>query len=357
MLKILAFPNRYVQGPGIVELLSDFCTVFGSRPILIVDAKAFKAAGKELKKGLNSFEKIEIYEFHGEVTKIKVENISRKIIDGNSIDFVIGFGGGKTLDLAKSVAHRSKLPNVMVPTSVATNAACSAIAVMYTENGVLDEVFRFTEHPGLVFVDTRIIAEAPIRLFVSGMGDALAAKFEAEACAASKAQTPSGGLTGLSALAWANSCYATLMEQGAIAKIAVEKKTATKPLENVIEAILIQSAIGFESGGTALAHAVTNAITNTKKDHKYLHGEKVAFGTIVQLIIENRPIREIKDVIAFCRSVGLPTKLADIGLEAEDDHMLRQVAEAACMEKNTANMPFEVDSIAIFNGLRSTEFF
>jgi glycerol dehydrogenase len=357
MFRKLAFPSKYVQGAGILKELGDLLTGFGSRPILIADSIAFEKSGKYIKKNLGFLKKVKIKKFQGEVTKSKVNNISKKIFDSNSIDFVIGFGGGKTIDLAKTVSDRCKLPSAMIPTSVATNAACSAVAVLYKKNGIFDEVCRFPKHPDLVVVDSQIIAEAPIRLFVSGMGDALAAKFEAEACFKSKAKTAAGGFTSNSAISWARTCYNTIIEQGAIAMIAVKKKKVSISVENVIEAILVQSSIGFESGGTALAHAITNAITNLKRAPKLLHGEKVAFSTIVQLIVENRSISEIQNVIEFCRNVGLPTKLSDIGLDLKDALSLDQVSEAACLENNTANMPFDVDSTAIINGLKSIELF
>ncbi len=66
------------------------------------------------------------------------------------------------------------------------------------------------------------------------------------------------------------------------------------------------SGVGFESGGLAAAHAIHNGMTAIPDAHHYYHGEKVAFGTLTQLVLENAPVDEIETVAALCHSVGLP---------------------------------------------------
>ena len=43
------------------------------------------------------------------------------------------------------------------------------------------------------------------------------------------------------------------------------------------------------------------------------HGEKVAFGTLTQLVLENVPEEELEDIILWCIEVGLPVTLAELG--------------------------------------------
>ncbi len=70
----------------------------------------------------------------------------------------------------------------VVPTIASTDAPCSSCAVIYTEAGEVVSSIYQRRSPDLVLVDTAIIARAPVRFLVSGMGDALATRFEAEAC-------------------------------------------------------------------------------------------------------------------------------------------------------------------------------
>jgi glycerol dehydrogenase len=45
-----------------------------------------------------------------------------------------------------------------------------------------------------------------------------------------------------------------------------------------------------------------------------MHGEKVAFGLIAQLMLESQPESVVEEVLTFSNSVGLPTTFADIGI-------------------------------------------
>ena len=165
------------------------------------------------------------------------------------------------------------------------------------------------------------------------MGDALATYFEARACAASDAQTCVNGKSTGAAMALAKLCFDTLMEEGVKAKIALEAGACTEAVEKVIEANTLLSGIGFESGGLAGAHEC----------HSMYHGEKVAFGTITQLVLENIPAEELEMIIDFCIEVGLPVTLKELGVKEVTPEKVMAVAEAACAENDTLhNMPFQV---------------
>ena len=117
----------------------------------------------------------------------------------------------------------------------------------------------------------------------------------------------------------------------------------TPALENIIEANSLLSGLGFESGGLAAAHAVHDGLTALEETHTYLHGEKVAFGTLVQLVLENAPTEELDEVLGFCTSVGLPVCLSDIGITDISPEALRKVARKACLpEESIHAMPFPI---------------
>ena len=139
-------------------------------------------------------------------------------------------------------------------------------------------------------MDTDIIVKSPVRLTVAGMGDALATYFEARACQRSGATSCAGGKTTEAAMALAKLCFDTLMEEGVKAKIALEAGVCTPAVEKVIEANTLLSGIGFESAGLAGAHAIHNGFTVLEECHHMYHGEKVAFGTLTQLVLENVPL-------------------------------------------------------------------
>lgn len=91
----------------------------------------------------------------------------------------------------------------------------------------------------------------------------------------------------------------------------------TEALERIIEANTYLSGIGFESSGLAAAHAIHNGFTILEECHHLYHGEKVAFGTLAQLVLQNSPMDEIETVLGFCQRVGLPVTLAQMGVKED----------------------------------------
>ena len=111
-------------------------------------------------------------------------------------DMVVGIGGGKMLDIAKAVAFYAELPLCVCPTAASMDGPCSAISVLYHEDGSFDRYLMLEKNPDLVVVDTNVVAAAPLRMTVAGMGDALATYFEARSCAAVRGTNEHGARRG-----------------------------------------------------------------------------------------------------------------------------------------------------------------
>jgi glycerol dehydrogenase len=292
-------------------------------------------------------------QFHGECSIREIERLRAVSTD---CDVIIGLGGGKALDTAKTISYLDKKPVIVVPTIASTDAPCSSLAVIYSDEGVFERYMFFTKNPDLVLVDSGVIANAPVRFLVAGMGDALSTYFEARACARSNANNIPGGKSTLAALAIAKLCYETLLEDSVKAKAACEAKVVTKALENIIEANILLSGLGFESSGLAAAHAVHDGLTALEETHHYWHGEKVAFGTIVHLVLENAPMEELTTVVTYCKSVGLPTCLKDLGIKEATPEKIMKVAKCATAEGDTMhNMPFPVTAENVYAAILTAD--
>lgn len=343
MANIIISPGRYIQGNGELERIYEYISSLGKTFLVIVSQSGFKRVGNKIKESFQDSEhNIEFEIFKGECSKNEIQRL-RKICKDKNCDVVVGVGGGKILDTAKAVAYYEEIPVVIAPTVASTDAPCSALSVIYTDEGVFDEYLLLPKNPDIVLVDTSIIAKAPARLLVSGMGDALATYFEARAAIASNSCNMPGGQPTMASLTLAKLCYDTLIKDGFKAKLAVEKNVSTKAVENIIEANTYLSGIGFESGGLAAAHSIHNGLTVLEECHNFYHGEKVAFGTLTQLILENATLEEIEEVISFCLDVGLPITLEDLGIKEVNPDDIMKVAEASCAEGETIhNMPFKV---------------
>ena len=341
MARVFISPSKYVQGPGELHRLGEYVRAYGQRALVVISAGGLRRFGDEVSA---SFAEAGIglaYDsFNGECSQAEIDRLV-EVCRANGSDVVVGVGGGKIFDTAKAVAAAVDAPVVIVPTIAATDAPCSALSVIYTEDGQFQEYQFFKQNPNLVLMDTTVIANSPVRLTVSGMGDALATFFEARACQRSEADTCAGGKVGAAAVALARLCYETLLSEGLKAKLALEAHACTESVERVIEANTLLSGIGFESAGLAAAHAIHNGLTAMPETHAFYHGEKVAFGTLCQLVLEDA--EELYEVLDFCVEVGLPVTLGQLGVEDVTYDRVLEVARLACADNDTLhNMPFSV---------------
>jgi glycerol dehydrogenase len=124
-------------------------------------------------------------------------------------------------------------------------------------------------------------------------------------------------------------CYRALIADGRKALIAAKQGIVTEALENIIEVNTLLSGIGFESNGTAAAHAINDGLTAVPTKEIYYHGEKVAFGVLCELVIENTPDEIVNEVYSFCIDVGLPVTLAGLGIDTITTEILDTIAEVA----------------------------
>jgi len=269
---------------------------------------------------------------------------------------IIGAGGGKVLDAARACAADCNLPVVNCPTVASSDAPCSALSVVYTDDGTFEQYRIYRRNPDLVLVDTQVIAQSPPRLLVAGMGDALATWFEAKTCVDGNIKNMRGGGSTQTALALAELCYRTLLKDGTDALRAVQIQTVTPSLERLVEANTLLSGLGFESSGLAAAHAVHNGLTAVPPTHAFLHGEKVAFGVLVQLMLEGKPRLVVEPVLQFATEVGLPITLAEVGLGEMTGEMLNRIATRSTAKGETIhNEPFEVGPEIVSDAIRAAD--
>jgi len=336
---IFKAPNQYIQGPGVMADAGSYIRGIGDSALLIADEMVASVIGPTLERSLDrEGVRVERGSFGGECSNQEIERLGRK---GSSVgaNIVIGAGGGKALDAAKVVGANNECKVVLMPTIAATDAPTSSIAVIYGEDHSHEGFIQLSRSPDLILVDTQVIAEAPVRFLVAGMGDALGTRFETEACYRCGGKNIPGYKQTVTALALSRLCYDLLIENGLRAKWSAEKKLVTPALEKIVEANILLSGLGFESGGLAAAHAVQVGFTHSKNALKTYHGEKVALGVLVQLFMEDRPTDEIEEVVDFNISVGLPVTLEDLLVQ---DKEIPLIAEEACKSGVMKNMPFEV---------------
>ena len=344
-------PLRYVQGQGEFGRLPLYTAPYGNACV-IIDGFLYQDLNARLEKAYaESDAKFVSISFNGECCEEEVERIGR-IARENGAAVIVGAGGGKTMDTAKICADEMGLPVIIAPSSASTDAPVSEIAVVYKPDGEYIGSRKMKKNADLVLVDTEIIVKAPRRLFVAGMGDALATWLEAQACECSDSPNYIGsGMRRCKAgMAIAKASWDILFEDGEKALMALDSGVVTEAFENVVEANTLLSGLGFLNTGLATAHGIHSGLTVLPETHKYLHGEKVAFGIVCQMVLENTPAETVDKVMRFMVAIGLPVTLADLGVAAEHDKVLA-IAEKTANGPLIHQEPFAVTTERVYGAI------
>ncbi len=349
MTQAFTSPRKYIQGYNELSRIKKHIANLGSSVFVLASQGRIDELRSIIQDSIKGTDVSVVFEvFGGECSKQEVER-QRELLRVKNCDIVVGMGGGKVIDTAKAIAYHEKLPVVIIPTVASCDAPTSQVVIYYDDSGNVEDVLLTRRNPDIVLVDTHIIANSPVRLLVAGMGDALATFFEARTCVEAYRRNLAGGTFTLASYELAKLFYKTLLADGPAAKLAADNKVVTKSLTNIIETNILLSGIGFESNGVSAAHAIYDGFMTIPGAHDKYHGEWVAFGTIVLLVLENRPQQEIDEVVKFCSTVGLPITLQDLGMGMISKNELFKVAQAASAPKKSIhNEPFPVTDDDVF---------
>lgn len=331
-IRAFGAPHRYLQGPGALDELAALVPLYGRRPLVVADVAVMGALRARLAALLEpAADVVTLVEFSGECSARQIDALAAQAEAAQS-DVVIAIGGGKAIDSAKGVRIIRGGAIVVVPTVASNDAPTSRLAIVYTDDHVLSEVRLMPTNPDAVVVDTAIIARAPRRFFVAGIGDALTKKFEAEQ------SYNSGGMNFYKARptefapAIADQCYRVVRRSALAALKAVDRREPDAAFESVVEATILLSGLGFESGGLSIAHSLTRGFSAIPSLNGALHGEQVAFGLLTQLCLEGRSDDFLADMVGFFRAVGLPSTLAGLGFSGDRTACIRTIAQRSMAE-------------------------
>jgi glycerol dehydrogenase len=271
-------------------------------------------------------------------------------------DAVLAVGGGKVLDAGKLLAHRHGLPCITAPTSAATCAGWTALANLYSPEGAFRGDVALERCPELLVFDHSLVRQAPARTLASGVADAMAKWYEASV---------SSGYSSDGLVQQAVQMARVLRDQ-----LMLEAETALAEPDGeawvrVAEACGLTAGLIGGIGGarcrTVAAHAVHNGLTQLAASHGHLHGEKVGFGILVQLRLEeqlggNRLAEQARrQLLPLFTRLGLPVTLPELGLGEASLTELEEVCRFACREgSDLHHLPFRVGPTDLLAALVST---
>ena len=351
-LRMMRAPQKYVQGKNALLQFHNEMKDLGNRWLFICSKSGYAACHDQIEKSFGGADDVRHYEIFGGVSSIGEIDRMREIARKENLNVIVGVGGGSAIDTAKATAHYEKLPVVIIPTVVATDAPCTGLSVIYNNDQTFNSYLFYPKNPEAVLVDSSVIANAPVKFLVAGMGDALSTYPECRANvqSASPNYVNSGYHQTIACIAVSKACHETILTKGVSAKLAAEQGLCTKDVEDVIEANTLLSGLGVQNGSCAGAHSIAEGITVLEPCAKLLHGEVVAFGILVQLIVEGAPAEELDELYTFFEEVGLPTTFDDLGIPDATEADIRKVAETS-MHSYWDVEPFAVNPQMVFDGI------
>lgn len=349
-------PAQVIRGKGAIENAARAIASFGQRPLIVGGSSTLNLAGTHLQPSLERHQLHVCLTCYGtDCDEAGLASMQVAAIE-HQADFVIGIGGGKALDAAKLLAHRSQLPIVTIPTSAATCAAWTALSNVYSPVGAFLYDVGLAKCPDLLVLDYDLIDIASRRTLVAGIGDALAKWYEASVSSGHSDKTLI-----IAAVQQARVLRDLLLQKSA----AALAEPGSEVWQEVVDAtVLLAGAIGGLGGAqcrTVAAHAVHNGLTHLDKSHGTLHGEKVAYGILVQLRLEEMlqgnqlAATARSQLLKFYDEIGLPKTLGDLGLGDIPLSQLQHAAEVACLPHSDIHyLPFAVEPEPLVAAMVST---
>lgn len=343
ILSLSVAPARVIRGYQALTQAGEAIAQLGSRPLVVGGDRTLAVTQPRLQPVLEQQQlQVANADYGLNCSEASLAAL-RQAVTTHQADLIIGVGGGKALDAAKLLAHQCKLPVVTVPTSAATCAAWTALSNVYSDQGAFLYDVSLDRCPDLLILDYTLIQTAPQRTLVAGIGDALAKWYEASVSSGHSEATLI-----IAAVQQARVLRDILFQKSA----AALKEPGSADWQEVVDAtVLLAGVIGGLGGAqcrTVAAHAVHNGLTHLPI-HSSIHGEKVAYGILVQLRLEELlqgnglAATARHQLLKFYTEIGLPQKLNDLGLSNITLQELQRAAEVAVAPNSDIHrLPFKV---------------
>ena len=349
-------PTQVIQGEGIISQAGKGISRLGKRPLLVGGKQTLELISAHLKPIFKQFKLTAAFDSYApDCSETSLKNLT-EATQNHQADLIIGVGGGKALDTAKLLAYQQQLPIVTIPTSGATCAAWTALSNVYSNQGAFQYDVPLSRCPDLLILDYNLIKAAPKRTLVAGTGDAIAKWYEASVSSGQSEAT----LT-IAAVQQARVLRDILLQKSVK---ALDKIGGEEWREVVNATVLLAGVIGGLGGAncrTVAAHAVHNGLTHIPAAHHALHGEKVAYGILVQLRLEEMiqgnklAATSRQQLLKFYEEIGLPRSLEDLGLSQVTLEELRQAAIVTCHPNSDIHrLPFKVSPEQLLSAMVST---
>jgi glycerol-1-phosphate dehydrogenase [NAD(P)+] len=268
---------------------------------LIVCGKHTCAYGRQIEGILENEYPAEVMVV-GSATMEEVRRVANQAADKS---FIIGVGGGKTIDIAKLASVTANLPFISVPTAASHDGIASMRAsIRFSEGTQSIEA----QSPLAIIADTRIIAQAPYRLLAAGCGD-IVSNYTAV-----KDWDLARKLRGEEFSEYAAAL--SLMSTEIILNSATQIKPNLEDSVRLVVKALVSSSVAMSIAGSSRPasgseHKFSHAL-DAMAPKPALHGEQCGVGTIMMAYLHGGDWQRIRQAL---QSIGAPVDARGLGVE------------------------------------------
>ncbi|MCA0971392.1 iron-containing alcohol dehydrogenase family protein [Halobacillus litoralis] len=348
-LHIQGAPAVYRCEPSILNQLPDLLSEASFDKAGIIHGEKSMEAAAPYMPELNLETTYAIY--GGDCTEGEVNRLSESLVQN---DVIIGIGGGKVLDLGKACANQLDVPVILIPTLPSNCAAWTPLSVFYDEEGKFTGYTVYPKSTLFVLVEPELLLQSPEKYLRAGIGDTLAKWYEADVLIRDLPYKPVGVQIAQNA---AQLCKDTLLKKGTEAIEDKRLGEVTESFLEVIETIILAGGMvggfGDHYGRIAAAHSIHNGLTKIPETHTIEHGDKVAYGILVQLMLENRQ-DEIAALLPFYHQLGLPVSMKSMGIECTSEYV-SIVADRTVMQGESIHFMGVSDSLVVAEAILNVE--
>lgn len=256
-------------------------------------------------------------------------------------ELIIAIGGGKAIDTGKIVGDKLEIPVLTIPTIASTCAATSSLSVVYKDTHEYETLHFLKKSPYKAYLDLKILLAAPKKYLWAGIGDTLAKYYEMVF------KQTGEKIENFSTSLGTNICYMckdSILRNG---ESSLKTEIISNEFKDIVGTIIISTGmvsnlIDFKYNG-ALAHGIFNALTTIKSiEEEHLHGEVVAFGILVQLLIENKE-NDYGELIKFYEKINLPISIWQL-VDKEDFYRNKDtIIDKIINDKNATSARFNLN--------------
>lgn len=327
-LKVKVGPQFYRYHVGAIDFVPEVLNEFSAKHVLIVHGEvSFKKAKPFLSFLDRPNTSFHFLQYTGECSYYGAERIA-KAVKEHQIDFIIGVGGGKLTDLVGYASHISNVHFGVIPTLASNCAPWTPLSVMYKESGESEgKSEHFLRQAAFFITDPELVIDAPVPYFIAGLADTIAKWYESDAILQQEQllNEPFLQVAGYTAAL----CKEAILEHSTKAIKDMEAGKVTEEFIHLSEIVFgvagLVGGLGDKYARNAIAHAMHDGMSKyIPESHRYLHGEKVAYGIFYQLAVEKK-WAQLDALVPFYQELSLPMSLKQMALYPKDDAVIDNI--------------------------------